>query len=175
MRTGGSYHPDQFVLTGPESDLFRVDESGFPFGIGMIQVEVFVVGIRIPELLPVPVQAAPFAYGNLVAPVHAGLVQRVLAAADVQGVAVRKEGLAAALADVIRDDSCIMRTQMRQIAEFAEMDLDGGAAVGKIDLFKTGALHQTVQFLRKRFDRGGVKIGKKYFGRFHGTYLLPPL
>ena len=64
---------------------------------------------------------------------------------------------------------------MRQIAEFAEMDLDGGAAVGKIDLFKTGALHQTVQFLRKRFDRGGVKIGKKYFGRFHGTYLLPPL
>ena len=62
------------------------------------------------------------------------VLQRVFAAADVERVAVGEEGLAAALLDEIGDDLGIVGAQERQIAELAEMQLDGDEFAVKIDL-----------------------------------------
>ena len=62
------------------------------------------------------------------------MLQRVFAAADVERVAVGEEGLAAALLDEIGDDLGIVGAQERQIAELAEMQLDGDEFAVKIDL-----------------------------------------
>ena len=62
------------------------------------------------------------------------VLQRVFAAADVERVAGGEEGLAAALLDEVGDDLGIVGAQERQIAELAEMQLDGDEFAVKLDL-----------------------------------------
>ena len=68
------------------------------------------------------------------------MVQRVLASAHVQGVAVGQEGLAAQLLDHFDHHGGIVGTQIRQVARLAEVDLDGGILVGEINLADAGSL-----------------------------------
>lgn len=53
------------------------------------------------------------------------MLQRVFAAADIERVAVGDEGLTAAFLDEVGDDLGIVRAQKRQVAELAEVQLDG--------------------------------------------------
>ncbi len=100
------------------------------------------------------------------------VVERVLAAADVERVAVGQEGQTAERADVVGHDAGVLRAQVGEVAQLAEVDLDGGVAVGEVDLLEAGALHQTVQLLRQRLAAGDVEIGEVY-GRFvHGDLSL---
>ena len=91
------------------------------------------------------------------------MIEGVLPAADVEGVAVGEEGFAAELADIVHHDLRILRAQVGKVAELAEVDLDGGVFVREIDVLKTGGLHEPVQFLRESLVRRGVEIGEPYF------------
>ena len=62
------------------------------------------------------------------------MVERILAPADVERVAVGEERLAAQLLDDIADRLGIVRAQEREIARFAEMDLHRDIFPGKVDL-----------------------------------------
>ena len=64
------------------------------------------------------------------------MLQRVFAAADIERVAVGDEGLTAAFLDEVGDDLGIVRTQERQVAELAEVQLDGDEFAVKVDLGK---------------------------------------
>jgi hypothetical protein len=44
------------------------------------------------------------------------------------------------------------------------MNLDGGIAIRKTDLFKAGSLHQSVKLLWQRLIGTGMEVRKKYFG-----------
>ena len=88
------------------------------------------------------------------------MVKGVLAAADIECVAVGEEDPAAELTNVIRNHFCVLRAQIRQVAELAEVNLDGGVAVGKADLLKAGTLHQAVQLLRQRLRRCRMEVRK---------------
>ena len=94
------------------------------------------------------------------------MVEGVLAAADIEGVAVGQKDLAAELLHIVRDDLGVLRPQIREVAELAEVDLDRGVAVGEVDFFKTRLFHQAAQLLWKRLV-GDVKIGKVYGGFCH--------
>lgn len=67
---------DQFILPAPKADFFGMSKSGFPFCIGMVQVEVFVIGILVPEKLDMLIQATALTGRFLVGQINAGLIQR---------------------------------------------------------------------------------------------------
>ena len=100
------------------------------------------------------------------------MVERVLAAADIERVAVGKKGLPAQLAYIVRNNLRILRTKMSKIAQLSEMDLDRCVAVGKINLLKASRFHQAVQFLWECLIWGGVEIGKVYgsFCHFYQSF-----
>ena len=64
------------------------------------------------------------------------MLQRVFAAADIERVAVGDEGLTAAFLDEVGDDLGIVCAQERQVAELAEVQLDGDEFAVKVDLGK---------------------------------------
>ena len=69
------------------------------------------------------------------------VLQGVLAAADVKGVAVGQKGAAAQALDVIAHHPGVLRAQIGEVAGFAKVHFDGDKAVGKVDAFKAGGLH----------------------------------
>lgn len=64
------------------------------------------------------------------------MLERVFAAADIERVAVCDEGPAAAFLDEVGDNLGIVRAQKRQVAELAEVQLDGDELAVKVDLRK---------------------------------------
>ena len=89
--------------------------------------------------------------------------QRVFPAADVEGVAVREEGTAVQLLDVVGHHTGIIRPQEGKVSELPEVELDRSEFIREIDLFKAGALHKAVELLEQRLAGFGVKIRKVYF------------
>ena len=100
------------------------------------------------------------------------VVERVLAAADIERVAVRQERLAAELAHKIRDGLCIIRAQVGQVARLAEVHFNGDVAVLEIDLIHPRRQQQTGELLLDVFLQRGMEGGKVDFRCGHVAYLL---
>ena len=98
------------------------------------------------------------------------VLQRVFAAADVERVAVGEEGLAAALLDEIGDDLGIVGAQERQIAELAEMQLDGDEFAVKIDLRELRFFQQLPELVELADAQTAAEISKKDLGCRHGRF-----
>ena len=64
------------------------------------------------------------------------MLQRIFAAARIHRVAVGQKRLSAQLLDEVGDDLGIVRAQKRQVAELAEVQLDGDEFAVKVDLGK---------------------------------------
>ena len=108
--------------------------------------------------------------GEGVIPVHISgieVVECVLASADIEGIAVGEEGLAAVLLHDIDDDLGVIRAQVREVAGLAEMDLDGGIAVGEIKGIDSGALDEETELLEEISLRGCVEVSEINLGFFH--------
>ena len=99
------------------------------------------------------------------------VVERVFTAADVERVAVGQKNAAAQRAHVVRHDPGVLRAQIGEVAQLAEVDLDGGVAVGKIDGLEARLLEQPVQLLGQRLMRD-AEIGKIDFRGLHLMLLL---
>ena len=63
------------------------------------------------------------------------MVEGILAAADIERIAVRQERLAAELAHKIRDGLCIVRAQVGQIARLAEVHFNRDKLAVHINVF----------------------------------------
>ena len=100
------------------------------------------------------------------------VVQRVLAPAHIQRVAVGQEGLAAQFLDHLGHHRRVVGAQEGQVARLAEMDLDGGEFVGEVDLADPGGLDETFEFLGQVLVKRRAQIGEIYFGCRHG---MPPV
>ena len=75
------------------------------------------------------------------------MIERILAPADIQCVAVGQERLAAALLNEVRDRFCPVRTQKRKVARLTEVNFDGGELFVKVDAVHACRLHQAGQLL----------------------------
>ena len=100
------------------------------------------------------------------------VVQRVLAPADVQRVAVGQERLAAQFLDDLGDHRRVVGAQESQVARLTKMDFDGGEFVGKVDLADPGGLDEPFEFLGQVLVKRCAQIGEIYFGCRHG---MPPV
>ena len=79
------------------------------------------------------------------------VIQRVFAAAHIQGVAVRQEGLAALAFYQIRHGLGPVGPQIGQVARLAEVHLDGHILAVHVDVAETGSHHQPGQLLLASF------------------------
>lgn len=96
------------------------------------------------------------------------VVDGVFATSGIEGAAVGQEGLAASLTDVLRNGTGILRTKIRQISGFAEVQFDGHIFVLQIQFLKTGAFHEQAEFLGQAATIGfGPKISEVDFGFVH--------
>ena len=100
------------------------------------------------------------------------MVERVLAPADVQGVAVGQERLAAALTDKIRDGFGPVRPEIGEVARLAEMDLDGGEFLVEINGSHARGFEQAGQLLLKVFGQRGAEVREIDLGLFHDGIIL---
>ena len=66
---------DQFILPAPEANFLGMGQPGFPLRVGMVQVEVFVIGILVPEQLDVLIQTAALTNRRFVGKIDTGLIQ----------------------------------------------------------------------------------------------------
>ena len=77
------------------------------------------------------------------------VLQRVLAAAHIEGVAVGEEGPAALGLDDVRQGLGVVGPQVGQVARLAEMDFDGHEFVLHVDGVQPRRAHQPLQFLQQ--------------------------
>ena len=66
---------DQLVLPASKANFLSMGKARFPFGIRMVQMEVFVIVVFIPVKLDMEVEAASFTDRHPIAKVHTGLIQ----------------------------------------------------------------------------------------------------
>ena len=100
------------------------------------------------------------------------MVERILAPADVERVAVGEERLAAQLLDDIADRLGIVRAQEREIARFAEMDFHRDIFPGKVDLVDARRAAEPLQFLRQPIAELCTHVCKVNLGCFHAIHLI---
>ena len=86
------------------------------------------------------------------------MIQPVLAAAHIQGVAVRQEGLAAPLLHKIGHGFRPVGPQERQIARLTKMHLDGHKLILKVDLTHARRFHQAIELLLQIFTEIRPKV-----------------
>ena len=79
------------------------------------------------------------------------MVQGILPAAHIQGVAVRQEHPAVLRLNQVHQDLGIVRPQVSQVAWLAKMDLYGRILVVEINIHHTGLLNQSLQLLQEIF------------------------
>ena len=111
--------------------------------------------------------------GEAVLPGAVKVLQGILAAARIQGVAVGQEGLAAQLLDHIGHSLGVVGTQETQVAQLAEVHLDGNELAVHIDLVNAGLLHQPLELGGQTLPQSGAEVGKIDFRFPHVCY--PPL
>ena len=95
------------------------------------------------------------------------MLERILAASDIQGVAVGQERHPAQLLYQVRDRLRVVRPQIRQIPRLSEVDLDCGQLAVKVDLPNPRFLQQLFQLVQKARPHGYPQIGKVYRRFFH--------
>ena len=103
------------------------------------------------------------------------MVEGVLAPADVEGVAVGDEGLAAQFLDQVADRARVVRPQEGQVARLAEVQLHGHEAALEVEAAEAGLQHEFAQFrLQAVTHRHGVHVGEPNIGglRIHLSLLL---
>jgi hypothetical protein len=67
---------NKLVLPCAEADLLSVNEACFPFRIRVIEVEILVIGVVVPEKFHMFVEAAARIDRHFVAKIDTGLVKR---------------------------------------------------------------------------------------------------
>ena len=103
------------------------------------------------------------------------VIQRVFAAADIQGVAVRQEGLAALTFYQIRHGFGPVGAEIGHVARLAEMHFDGHIFAVHVDVAETGSHHQPGQLLGQVFPpTGAAEICEINF-RCHSAFSLSEL
>ena len=103
------------------------------------------------------------------------VIQRVFAAADIQGVAVRQEGLAALTFYQIRHSFGPVGAEIGHVARLAEMHFDGHIFAVHVDVVESGGHHQAGQLLGQVFTpTGAAEICEINF-RCHSAFSLSEL
>ena len=103
------------------------------------------------------------------------VIQRVFAAADIQGVAVRQEGLAALTFYQIRHGFGPVGAEIGHVARLAEIHFDGHILAVHVDVTETGSHHQPGQLLLQVFPpTGAAEICEINF-RCHSVFSLSEL
>ena len=103
------------------------------------------------------------------------VIQRVFAAADIQGVAVRQEGLAALTFYQIRHGFGPVGAEIGHVARLAEMHFDGHIFAVHVDVAESGGHHQAGQLLGQVFTpTGAAEICEINF-RCHSAFSLSEL
>ena len=77
------------------------------------------------------------------------MIERVGAAADIQGVAVGEKRFAAKLLDIVAHDPRPVRAQIGHVAGLAEVDLHRDVFSLKVDLLKAGRFHQALELIQR--------------------------
>ena len=95
------------------------------------------------------------------------MVQRIFAAADIQGVAVGQEGSAAHFTNQINDNFCVVWAQVSQISRFTEVNFDCCKFVLKINLTNAGFDSQSAQLFGQIAAELYLHGGEVYFRFFH--------
>ena len=95
------------------------------------------------------------------------VVYGIGATTGIQCVAVRQERFGSQAAEQGCHSSCIIGTQVCQIAGFAEMDFDGSKAILQRKLLDACPFQQAFHFIQKIGCRGGTQIRVVYFCFFH--------
>ncbi|MPN18084.1 hypothetical protein SDC9_165442 [bioreactor metagenome] len=86
------------------------------------------------------------------------MLQRVLAAAGVQRVAVGQEGCSPQLLHHVGHYLGIVRTQIRQIPRLAEVHLDGHQLVLEVDVVHSGLSDEPPELTRQIKPGRSVKV-----------------
>ena len=102
--------------------------------------------------------------GKWIVAVHIGriqMIQRILAAAHIEGIAVCQEGLSAIFFNQVHENSGIVRAKIGQISRLTEMDFNGSVLVAEIDLIQhAGLFYKALQLLEQVFVECGSECGK---------------
>ncbi len=96
------------------------------------------------------------------------MVQSIFPRADVHGVGIGEEGLAAQILDEVHQHPGITGPQMGHVAQLAKVNFDGNEFVFEVNLVHAGAEHQPSQFLGQGLGSAGAEVGKIDFG-CHGN------
>ena len=105
--------------------------------------------------------------GKAVLPGAVQVLQRIFAAAGVKGVAVGQKRLAAQLLDHVGHRFGVVGAQKAQVAQLAEMHLDGDKLALHVDLFNAGLFHQPLELGGQALAQPGAEIGKVDLRFFH--------
>ncbi len=103
----------------------------------------------------------------------AQVLQRILAAARVQGVAVGQEGHTALLLAQVCHHLGVVGTQKSQIAQLAEVHLDGHEPAVHVDILNAGGNAHPAQLFQQAGAHRTAEIRIVNFGCFHGVF--PPI
>ena len=110
------------------------------------------------------------ARGHAVEAVDLGVLQmvyRVFAAAGIESVAVRQEGLAAQLLDDIRHGLYIIGSEIGEVAQLSEVHFDGHEFSVKIDAADARRADQLLKFCALAHAYTRAKVRKIHFCLFH--------
>ena len=100
------------------------------------------------------------------------MLQCILSASRIQRVAVRQERAAALFLADVGDTFCILRAQVREVAELAEMHLDGDELVLHVDVLDASGQAEAAELVRDARADGAAEIGEPDFRFAHVLFLL---
>ena len=101
------------------------------------------------------------------------MLQSVLPAAGIHGVAVGEEGLAAQRFYQIHHCAGVVGAEIADIAQLAEVELDGNEFAVHVDVFNAGFAHELLELGGQSVAKGlGAEVGIVYLCLFHGAFLL---
>ena len=105
--------------------------------------------------------------GEAVLPGTVEVLDGVFAAAGVEGVAVGEEGDAAELLDEVGHRLGVVRAQVGDVAQLAEVHLDGDELAAHIDLPDARRLEEALELVGQPLPETGAEAGEVDFGSFH--------
>ena len=88
------------------------------------------------------------------------VVHGIMAAATIERIGIGEKRLTAQFTNHADDHSGIVRTDIRQVAVFAKMNLYGNIFVFKVDFFESGLSHHIFEFLQQTIAWSGAEIGE---------------
>ena len=100
------------------------------------------------------------------------VIQGVLPGAHVEGVAVGEEGVAAQLLDIVGHVPGEVGAQEGQVAQLAEVDLDGHILPLEVNLIHARGLHELAELRLVVLAVLHAEIGKIHGSTFHESVLL---